>query len=127
MPKVKVLDNFIGRPEEVAQNKGQVPSNVEEQMKKAKKELSQADIDSFDHIISRGSTIEVTEKRAEELAKLGLVEYKKITPETAAAEEQAARDEAEKERLAEEQTNEKLQVNIRDEKSKNTGPNAAKK
>lgn len=103
MPKVKVLSNFIGTPEEVEQNKGEVPSNITESLKGTKKKLTDEEIASFDHIISRGSTIEVTEQRAKELAGLGLVEYQGITPKTVAAE----------------QTKEK--VNIRATEEKKTG------
>lgn len=127
MAKVKVLKNFIGRPEEVAQNKGEIPADIAADMKARKKEMSDAEKASFDHIIVRGSTIEVTDKRAKELAALDLVEYQGISSKTVKEEEEADKAEQEKLRVAEEKENEKIQTSIADEKNKNAGPKAPAK
>lgn len=68
--KVKVISTFIGSPEEVEQYGGQVPDTL----KKFENRMSQGERDSFAGKINSGTTMEVTEKRAHELASKGLVE-----------------------------------------------------
>jgi hypothetical protein len=81
MAKVKVIKPFVGQPDEMAQFAGQIPSDF----KKSEKKMSDEEKGSFKNIITRGTVMEVNDKRARELAAAGVVESKteKEEPKTA--------------------------------------------
>lgn len=68
--KVKVTSTFVGTPEEVEEYGGQVP----EHLKKQEKKMSEAERNSFNGKITAGTEMEVSDKRAHQLASLGVVE-----------------------------------------------------
>lgn len=78
--KVKVVSTFVGSPAELEEYGGQVPDS----MKKVEKKLSQAERDSFRGKITAGTVMEVSDKRAHELAALGVIEEKIAKKEEAA-------------------------------------------
>lgn len=70
MAKVKVTSTFIGTPEEMGEYGGQTPADL----KKYEKRLSDADKANYSGVITVGTEMEVSDKRAKELADLGLIE-----------------------------------------------------
>lgn len=70
MAKVKVSSTFVGNPEEMEKYGGQVPT----EWKKREKMMSVGERNSFNGKITTGTEMEVTDARAKELAKAGLIE-----------------------------------------------------
>jgi hypothetical protein len=89
MPKVKVTSTFIGSPKELEEYGGQVP----EHLKKIEDKMTKEEKASFRGVITQGTEMEVSDKRAEELAKLGVVgeaKAEKAKADLAKAESKAA-------------------------------------
>jgi hypothetical protein len=88
MPKVKVTSTFIGSPKELEEYGGQVP----EHLKKIEDKMTKEEKASFRGVITQGTVMEVSDKRAEELEKLGVVgeaKAEKAKADLAAAEAKA--------------------------------------
>jgi ABC-type hemin transport system ATPase subunit len=89
MPKVKVTSTFIGSPKELEEYGGQVP----EHLKKIEDKMTKEEKASFRGVITQGTEMEVSDKRAEELTKLGVVgeaKAEKAKADLAKAESKAA-------------------------------------
>lgn len=89
MPKVKVTSTFIGSPKELEEYGGQVP----EHLKKIENKMTKEEKASFRGVITQGTEMEVSDKRAEELTKLGVVgeaKAEKAKADLAKAESKAA-------------------------------------
>jgi hypothetical protein len=69
MAKVKILSTFIGSPKEVKEYGGQVPASL----KHLEKKMTDAEKASFRGRITEGTEMEVSDERAGELQKLGVV------------------------------------------------------
>lgn len=70
MASVKVSSTFIGTPEEMEKYAGQVPAEFADREGK----MSEAERRSFYGVITVGTEMEVSEKRAEALLEMGVIE-----------------------------------------------------
>jgi hypothetical protein len=70
MPKVTVSQTFIGSVKEMETYGGRVPAEYA----KREKNMSKEEKNSFSGKITAGTEMEVSDQRAKELAKLGLIE-----------------------------------------------------
>lgn len=82
MATVKVTSTFIGSADEIKEFGGQVPAS----MKSMEKRMSEGERASFNGVITIGTVMEVSDKRAKELVDLGVVEEGSAKASTAAKE-----------------------------------------
>lgn len=72
MAKVTASQTFVGQPDEMEKYGGQIPADL----KKFEKKMSPGEKASFVGKITKGTVMDVSDERAKELLKLGLVEGK---------------------------------------------------
>ena len=70
MATVTVNQTFVGQPDEMEKYGGQIPADL----KKSEKKMSAGEKANFSGKIHAGTKMEVSEERAKELLKLGLIE-----------------------------------------------------
>ena len=94
MAKVTAKDHFVGTPEEVEKYGGQIPADLK---KFEKKMIAGGEDQAYSGLITRGTVLEVSDARKQELLKAGVIEGSEEYQKKADAEAQA-----EKERIAKE-------------------------